>query len=470
MCGAWLGIMNNPDGLQYKGYGMVNRVNKQELKEDLRAYVQDWFQADPLNKYQLGNYYRVESEQTRTVKHLSRETIKHMVVTKAEALSEDETFHLLGNKARLSLAEVSMIIQGIDANFAMRGLNDDIVAVGDTPLDGDYSNRPYAINRLPVDFGLPQTIAEADRQAFLDILMEQLPEFYHDLKSRMVSPEMWDILTCFFGRVVSEDTPSEEFVYWWGEGGDGKGSLTDLFLRNMPESAAPISHSNFESRFGGSVYGNKRFVRIDEAPAGNFFTERVKEVTGGAEFLSIERKGKDPVTMKSRLALMFASNFRPSFDNTMAHRRRLRAIECTPRTSPARDVKSELEASFGAFLGYCLINYEIHSRKIPMNNEDVLQKLSDETNLRADTWIISNIEYKAGGWMSKNEIQNLFNDTNRCRSLSYEAMMKRFGVVLQKQSTDGGVVMGREKSAGWGWQNVQQKDRGGRLVPGRWGS
>jgi hypothetical protein len=105
-----------------------------------------------------------------------------------------------------------------------------------------------------------------------------------------------------------------------------------------------------------------------------------------------------------------------------------------------------------------------------MNSEVVLQRLSDETNLRADTWITSHIEYKAGGWMSKIEIQNLFNETNKCRTLSYEAMMKRFGIVLQRLSTDGGVVMGREKSAGWGWQNVQQKERGGRLVPGRWGS
>jgi hypothetical protein len=448
---------------------MGNRVDKQELKEDLRAYIQDWFQADPLNKYQLGSYYRVELEQTKTVKHLSRETIKHMVITKAEAMREDETFYKLGNKARLSPIEVTMILQGIEANFAMRGIDDDIIAVGDTPLDGDYSKRPYAINRLPVDFNLPKTMAETNYQGFLDSSMEQLPEFYHDLKSRMVSPEMWDILTCFFGRVVSEDTPSEEFVYWWGEGGDGKGSLTDLFLRNMPESAAPISHNSFESRFGGSVYGNKRFVRIDEAPAGNFFTERVKEVTGGAEFLSIERKGKDPITAKSRLALMFASNFTPSFNNTMAHRRRLRAIECLPRTSPARDVKCELEASFGAFLEHCLINYEKHQRKIPMNSEVVLQRLSDETNLRADTWITSHIEYKAGSWMSKTEIQNLFNETNKCRTLSYEAMMKRFGIVLQRLSTDGGVVMGREKSAGWGWQNVQPKERGIRLVPGHYG-
>jgi hypothetical protein len=449
---------------------MGNRVDKQELKEDLRAYIQDWFQADPLNKYQLGSYYRVESEQTKTVKHLSKDMIKHMLITKAESMCEQGQFSLLGNKARLWPVEVSMILGGIEANFATRGIDDDIVAVSDTPIDRDYSNRPYAINRLPVDFNLPKTIAESDYQVFLDTLMEQLPEFYHDLRSRMVSPEMWDILTCFFGRVVSEDTPSEEFVYWWGEGGDGKGSLTDLFLRNMPESAAPISHNSFESRFGGSVYGNKRFVRIDEAPAGNFFTERVKEVTGGAEFLSVERKGKDPVTMKSRLALMFASNFTPTFDNTMAHRRRLRAIECIPRTSPARDVKIELEASFSAFLGYCLVNYALHDRKIPMNSEVVLKRLTEETNLRADTWIINNIEYKAGSWMPVSDIRAAFDETNKCRTLSYETMMRQFKRVLQEQSTDGGAVMRRERAAGWGWQNVRRMEKGGVLVPGRWGS
>tara|TARA_R110000868_G_scaffold250282_3_gene506769 strand:+ start:1850 stop:3166 length:1317 start_codon:yes stop_codon:yes gene_type:complete len=423
-----------------------------ENKAAIREILVHWF----VNRMKFcdGQCYQITDKEKKIVRRVPTDECIHMIRLESRSICERPGF---GKIYLLWANDIKQILE--HATSVLKGRGDErIIAVGDTPLDGDYSNRPYAINRLPVDFGLPQTIADADRQVFLDTLMEQLPEFYHDLRSRMVSPEMWNILTCFFGRVVSEDTPSEEFVYWYGEGGDGKGSLTDLFFRNMPETSVPIAHENFESRFGAGVYGEKRFVRIDEVQPGNFFTERVKEVTGGAEFISLERKGKDAVTVKSRLAIMFTSNYSPAYDDSMAQRRRIRVVECTPRVSAARDVKSELEASFAAFLGYCLVNYELHFRKIPMNANTVLQALSEETNMRSDTWIINNIEYRPGEWMSSKEVSELFAATNHTPKLTYQKMMRRFDKVMQQQSTDGGVVMQRMRQNQRGWQNVRPKN------------
>jgi len=432
---------------------MAKDSDFQQNKADLRESLVLWF-ANSV-RYCDGQVYIVTDENLKIVKRLSVDDCVHEIRLKSREVCSDPA---LGNMYQLWSNDIRNVLDHALTVLRERG-DERIIAVGDTPMDGDYSNRPYAINRLPVDFGLPETVSPEDREAMLEIVMEQLPEFYHDLRSRMVSPEMWDILTCFFGRVVSEDTPSEEFVYWWGEGGDGKGSLTDLFFRNMPETSVPISHDNFESRFGAGVYGEKRFVRIDEAPPGNFFTERVKEVTGGSEFISIERKGKDAVTVKSRLAIMFTSNFFPAFDDSMAQRRRLRVVECTPRTSPARNVKSELDDSFGSFLGYCLINYAKNEKKIPLNHSEVLKQLVEESSMRADTWIINNMEWDAGGWVSSTDIRALFDETNRNRTLSFESMMKRFREVLQMQSTDGGLVMKRKRDDVRGWQNVRRREK-----------
>ena len=431
---------------------MSKESDIQEKKAQIREILVQWF----TNKMQYcdGQCYQVVDEQKKIVRRLPTDECLHLIRIESRDICKRPGF---GNMCQMWKADVQQIFDHATSELKRKGC-ERIIAVGDTPLDGDYSNRPYAINRLPVDFGLPQTMPAKDWPVMLDTLMEQLPEFYHDLRSRMVSPEMWDILTCFFGRVVSEDTPSEEFVYWYGEGGDGKGSLTDLFFRHLKETACPIAHENFESRFGAGVYGEKRFVRIDEVQPGNFFTERVKEVTGGAEFISLERKGKDAVTVKSRLAIMFTSNYSPAYDDSMAQRRRIRVVECTPRVSAARDVKSELEASFERFLGYCLINYELHGRKIPMNAEIVLQSLSEDTNMRPDTWIINNIEYRPGEWMSCKEISDLFTMTNHTPKLTYQKMMRRFDKVMQQQSTDGGVVMQRPRQNVRGWQNVRPKN------------
>lgn len=426
----------------------------QEQKAEIRETLVQWFAKSV--KYCDGQYYHITDDSRRIVKRLSADDCSHIVRHAGRKICETRPG---GLQLQMWATDIKQILEHASTVLMVRG-QDKIVAVGDTPLDGDYSSRPYAMNRLPVDFGLPDTIPQDDRPAALEVLMEKLPEFYHDLRSRMVSAEMWDILTCFFGRVVSEDTPSEEFVYWWGEGGDGKGSLTDLFFRNLPETACPIAHENFESRFGAGVYGEKRFVRIDEAPPGNFFSERVKEVTGGAKFINIERKGKDAVTVRSRLAVMFTSNYSPAFDGSMAQKRRIRVIECSQRTSPPRKVDNELDASFDVFLAYCLINYARHGKQIPENHPEHLERLCSDTNLRADSWIVDNIEYNAGGWMASTEIMKVFNETSKSSKLSYERMMRRFQTVMQSMSTDGGVVMPRKRGNQRGWQNVARRHKG----------
>lgn len=433
---------------------MPKRDDFQEKKAIIRESLVKWFASSV--QYCDGQFYRVTDKERRIVRKLPTDECAHEIRSQSRRIAESPGY---GSMYQLWAADVKQVLE--HAETVARDRKDEhIVAVGDTPLDGDYSGRAFAINRLPVDFKLPQTIAKEDWPAALDAIMAELPEFYHDLRSRVVCPEMWDILTCFIGRVISEDAPSEQFCYWFGEGGDGKGSLTDLLFRHMPETSVPIAHDNFESRFGAGVYGEKRFVRIDEAPPGNFFTERVKEVTGGAKFISQERKGKDAVTIRSRLAIMFTSNYSPAFDDSMAQRRRIRVIECSQRTSKARNVDDELEASLGAFLGYCLINYARHGKVIPPNNDEYLERLCADTNLRADSWIIDNIEYDAGGWVPSTDISTAFAKTNRTSKLTFERMMKRLAVVVQRMSTDGGVVMARTKGNRRGWQNIRIKHNG----------
>lgn len=441
---------------------MAKRIDKQELKANLRGYIQRWFQDDPANKYHLGNFYQVTSEEKKTVRTLDREYIKHILIKKAEEICSLDCFEL-GEEGKLWPAEIHHLMQQIEATFALADNQEAIVAVGDTPLDDDYSNRPYVLHRLPVDFNLSHTIADKDRQAFLDTLMEQLPQFFHDLKGQLASPDMWDILTCFFGRVVSEDNPSSELLYWYGEGSDGKGELSDLFFRNMGATATPLSFNDFHSRFGGEPLINRRFVRIDEVPKGNFMTDRVKEFTGGNKTLLIERKGRPHVIIKSRLAFMFTSNNTPSFDNSMAQRRRLRYIESKPRQGQLRDVQSELDASFSCFLGYCLINYAKHGYKIPQNTDEVLADLAEDTYSAVDSWISENIEYAPGTFILNETIQKML-DINpyghvknkqsiikRLQSYFANDVVKNFSV---EPFREGG---GRRRK---GWYNVQPKSRG----------
>ena len=434
--------------------------SKQELKANLRGHIEEWFIKDPANKYSLGNFYRVSDAEKKIVKHFDKDDIKRVLIKKATILSA-EGFGGLGDEGKLWPVEVHQIMQQLDALMAMDA-QESIVAVGDSPISGDYSERPYVINRLPVDFGLPQTIAQEQRYEALAMLMEKLPPFYHDLKSRMASHEMWDVLTCFLGRVISEDKPSPQMLYWYGEGGDGKGELSDLFFRNMGDTATPMSFGDFHSRFGGEPLIDRRFIRIDEVPKGNFMTDRVKEFTGGNKTLLIERKGKPHVIIKSRLAFMFTSNNKPSFDGSMAQKRRLRYIESLPRTDKARDVQSELDASFDVFLAYCLINYARHGLEIPENDPLVLADLTDDTMSPIDYWIKTHLEYAPGANMTNDDIRKIMEAETPFAKFSLAAVTKRLPAYFDAEKvSEFRVESYRENDARRtrGWRNVQPKNR-----------
>jgi hypothetical protein len=430
-----------------------------QRKEVLRECIIQWFVGQC--KYSHGEFYRVVDEDTKIVARWPRDEIRFEIIRKARELCQ-AAFSDIGAYGHLWPNDHRYMMEQIEA-IATATPDNSIVAVGDTPVSGDFSDRPWAVNRLPVDFGIAAQMPPEDHQMALDIIMTKLPEFYHDLRRRMVSPEMWDILTCFFGRMVSEDKPSSEFVYWHGPGGDGKGTLTEIFFEMMPDTSTPVSHSLFESRFGADAFADKRFVRIDETPPGNFFTEKVKEVTGGSQTLSVERKYQRATKVKSRLALMFVSNASPAFSGDEAQERRLRVVEVVKRTSETRtaeELQNELVASFGAFLGYCLINYERCGRKIPKNTYGHLEILAADTHNAVDSWIAANLEYMPLSQMTNGEITGLIGATNG--RLSISAVARRLAKVIVADDDSHPVrqviieVDGRRQRT---WLNIQPKNR-----------
>jgi phage/plasmid-associated DNA primase len=251
-------------------------------------------------------------------------------------------------------------------------------------------------------------------------------------------------------------------LYWYGEGGDGKGELSDLFFRNMGDTATPMSFGDFHSRFGGEPLIDRRFIRIDEVPKGNFMTDRVKEFTGGNKTLLIERKGKPHVIIKSRLAFMFTSNNKPSFDGSMAQKRRLRYIESLPRVDKARDVQSELDASFDVFLAYCLINYARHGSEIPENDPLVLADLMDDTMSPIDYWIKTHLEYAPGERITNDDIRRILESETPYAKFSLISITRRLAAYFKPDEVlNFPVTQYRETDARRlrGWHNIQPKNR-----------
>lgn len=280
-----------------------------------------------------------------------------------------------------------------------------LVAIGDMRLAQSWA---YAFLRLPFTTD-PEAIAyrhgkngsaeqNLKRQAgsFLLGIMSRMSDYCDETESSL----MFEILQCFIARTLTETAPSSEFVYWYGEGGDGKGTLASFIVSKLKNQATTLNYSRFEKSFSVGVFGPKRLVVIDEAPKGNFFTEDVKTYTGNT-FVTIERKGRDIETIRNRMILLFLSNQTPSFDGSRSQERRFRYVHSTKNTEErsAEDLTAELETVWESFVHWCVLVYERHGQRMPKNSDNDLEELQSDYFGSVDAWIADNLEYSAGAFI-----------------------------------------------------------------------
>lgn len=232
-------------------------------------------------------------------------------------------------------------------------------------------------------------------------------EFIAGLMSRMADFDgehslMFDILMCFIARTITENTPSRQFVYWYGPGGDGKGTLLMWLIDMLKGQATTIGHELFESRFGPGTFGHKRLVCVEEVTRGNFFTERVKELTGN-EFVSVEQKGKDFEQIRNRMCIIFTSNHKPSFDGTTSQRGRIRYVCSRERhdkyEKTAEMLRDELHAYGCEILKMAIATYRHYNETIPQNPVEDLEEIMENYFSEADGVITKFFQYKRGAFV-----------------------------------------------------------------------
>lgn len=155
-------------------------------------------------------------------------------------------------------------------------------------------------------------------------------------------------LMAFIGSLLCAESDRQQYVWIWGEGRNGKGSLAQFLMRVLGQSyraevVPKQSNSNF---WTAGLLGSRLVVFADctdyRFPATGLF----KSLTGG-DAVRIERKGKDPQTMELCCKFLFLSNARPAITNTIADKRR--AIYCEMGELPP-DTKLLSTIAYGALL------------------------------------------------------------------------------------------------------------------------
>ena len=140
-------------------------------------------------------------------------------------------------------------------------------------------------------------------------------------------------LQAFLGGLLDPNFRRQFYLWLWGSGGDGKGTLMRLLHRIFQNAYTVMSSSQKaqESQFFTSSLIGKRVAAFQDCHNPKLVRSEVFMQLTGGDALRIEPKGKDAYVTDIDALAIVSSNDQPNLTNSKAHIRRLIMCEMRQR-------------------------------------------------------------------------------------------------------------------------------------------
>lgn len=154
------------------------------------------------------------------------------------------------------------------------------------------------------------------------------PPHFEALLGRMSDPMS---VCAFIGSLFYPESDRQQYLYLYGEGGDGKGALMRFLHAIFGDAATSLSPpSRFGDKFWNfNTYGKRLGLFYDCEDWDWFRSSHFKSLTGGDPIL-FEEKGRSGFTDVSDLKVIAASNSKPNVSSQSSDMRRLIFVSCKP--------------------------------------------------------------------------------------------------------------------------------------------
>lgn len=204
-------------------------------------------------------------------------------------------------------------------------------------------------------------------------------------------------LQAWIGSIFDPKADTQQYVWIYGEGKNGKSTLGRFLKKCLGQAAAwkqvPGQH---EMRFWTWGLMGKRLLIFGDCNHASFVTTATfKSITGG-DGVQIEQKGGAVLDCDMRLKVLFFSNKRPNIEDEEADTRRIILCETTPikgTENPSYEDDLWLEAP--GVLAKCFDAYRAISggrRTIPTQNE-LDAAIFAEQDDKFDAFFLQYLEY-----------------------------------------------------------------------------
>lgn len=221
-----------------------------------------------------------------------------------------------------------------------------------------------------------------------------------------------EAMMAFIWSLLEPKSYKQQVVWWYGLGGDGKGSVSRVLQRVFGKAYIGTSSQDQKSNpsfFTSNLVGKRIAIFSDENNGRLLMTGWFKQLTGD-DVIGINPKGDKGYSTKLDLKIMVFSNRPPEFDNTKAHMRRI--IYCTPKDTLSYEVDPKFEEKLcneiPAILYKCREKYNelaVDHGPIECDMEDAVEvgKIKDHTKFE---FLRHNFETGKNCFILREDLQN----------------------------------------------------------------
>lgn len=174
--------------------------------------------------------------------------------------------------------------------------------------------------------------------------------YFAELLSRL---ENWCAVAAWIGSLFDPLSQRQQYVWIYGKGGEGKGSLARVLCRIFGSSAASEQPPGPHDRFWTSGLIGKRLVVFPDMTSPDFVTWGVFKSLTGEDPTRIERKGKDVFTAHLDAKYIILSNDQPRVSLASADMRRIIYSPIRQIEKMLPDYEETLEKETPFFISYC---------------------------------------------------------------------------------------------------------------------
>lgn len=420
------------------------KESKMSYKEDSTLKIQQEYEIETSGAGTIAHGpYRVQVQRTR--KPTRAEEFAWLIEQVTPYLNENFLVYE-DERGRNSLLQKCSgnIVKSIECDPARKFATKHLDSIGQTlpsktvqTLIESWIDRAPSIKELPPLFTLDKTELAFGR--LTHEIKEMETPLFDDFIERC-GPN-GEAVKAFIWAALDSKIKLQQYLWLYGEGGDGKGSFCRLLNRIVGDDS--YTGLNAKDPHWPAMCVGKRIAAFNDATNTSVQLSSVfKQVTGGDK-VGVTQKFEKAVSAALNTLFIFTTNEQISILDNKSDRRRAIYVEVAPSTRTFENYEESLFSEVSGILFKAQKAFEENYQKVTkhiLNDQSALEDKIEDNEVEFESVFEDYFQYEEGSSLKKTEvykkIQKHFLNTHQQKRFK-EYMKKKYGITEAKQRVQG---------------------------------